>query len=330
VLAPARRRLSRRSFLAGTAITVLSAPRAAEAQRSPGGHRIGVLAQDLQPGLLEAFGDELQKLGYVEGKNASIDVRNAAGRSERLAALAEELVRLKVDVILAVNTPSAQTVKKVTATIPVVMVRVADPVKSGLVHSLAHPGGNVTGLSFMPDELGAKGLELLREVRPNLVRVTSLYKADNPGALLVVTETERRSPGLQFLRVAVRDESDISAAFETAVRAKAQALFVMDDGAMTKLRGQVLKLAAEHALPVVSIYKDYAEAGGLIAYGPNLPAVYRRAAHYVDRILKGHAPGQLAVEQPTQFHLAINLKTAKALGLAIPPSVLLRADQVID
>ncbi|MBI3635553.1 MAG: ABC transporter substrate-binding protein, partial [Candidatus Rokubacteria bacterium] len=245
---------------------------------------------------------------------------------------ADELLRLKVDVILAVNTPAAQAAKKATGTVPIVIMRVADPVRSGLVLSLAQPGGNVTGLSFMPDELGAKGIQLLREIRPGMSRVAALFQADNPGALIVVAETERRSAplGLQFLRLPVRDSSDLPGAFEAATRARAEALFVMDDGAITEHRGHILKLAASHSLPVVSIYKDFAAAGGLIAYGPSLPAVYRRAAQYVDRILKGAKPADLPVEQPTKFDLVINLRTAKALGLTIPPSVLLRADQVIE
>jgi putative ABC transport system substrate-binding protein len=324
--------MPRRTFMAMIAGGVLAAPLAAEAQRASTPHRIGVLAQDIQPGLLETFRDELHRLGYVEGKNITIQVRNAAGRSDRLPALAEDLLRLKVEVILAVNTPAAQAAKKATGTVPIVIMRAADPVKSGLVASLAHPGGNVTGLSFMPDELGAKGVQLLRETLPRISRMAALYQADNPGALAVVTETERRSAqlGLQFLRLPVRDPSDFPGAFQTATRAHTEALFVMDDGAITKHRRQLLDLAANHSLPVVSIYKDFSQAGGLIAYGPSLPALYQRAAYYVDKILKGAKPADLPVEQPTKFELVINLKTAKALGLTIPPSVLLRADEVIE
>jgi putative ABC transport system substrate-binding protein len=304
----------------------------AEAQPGKMAPRIGVLAQDLQPGLLETFRDELHNLGHVEGKDVVIEVRNAAGRSERLPALAEDLLRMRVVVIVAVNTPAAQAAKQATRTVPIVIMRVADPVRSGLISSLSHPAGNVTGLSFMPDELGAKGIQLLRETLPAISRVAALYQADNPGALIVVAETERRSAqlGLQFLRLPVRDPSELRATFQTATRARTEALFVMDDGAMTKHRGQILNLAARHSLPVVSIYRDFAEAGGLIAYGPSLPEVYRRAAHYVQRILKGEEPSRLPVEQPTKFDLVINLKTAKALGLTIPPSVLLRADDVIE
>ena len=312
-------------------LTMLLAPLTATAQSAPA-PRIGVLAQDLQPGLLETFQDELRRLGYVEGKTIAVEVRNAAGRSDRLPALVEELLRLKVGVIVAVNTPAAQAAKKATRSVPIVIMRVADPVGQGLVTSLGRPGGNVTGLSFMPDELGAKGVQVLHEIAPKLKRIAALYKGDNPGALLVVTETERRSVqlGLQFLHLPVRGPDDLSAAFAAASRARIEALFVMDDGAMTKLRKPVAELAARHALPMVSIYKDFAEAGGFIAYGPSLVLSYRRGAVYVDRILKGAKPADLPVEQPTKFDFTINLRTARTLGLTVPHSVLLQADHVIE
>jgi putative tryptophan/tyrosine transport system substrate-binding protein len=322
--------LSRRTFLAGTLL--LAAPLTAPAQQANSARRIGVLAQDLQPGLLETFRDELRKLGHVEGRGISIELRNAAGHNERLAALAEELLRLKVDVIVAINTPAAQAAKNATRTVPVVMMRVADPVKSGLVASLAHPGGNVTGLSFMPDALGPKGVELLRETLPKISRIAALYQGDNAGALVIINEVERKSGqlGLMLYRLPVHDPNDYAGAFEAASRARSEALFVMDDGAITKHRRQILELAAKHLLPVVSIYRDFAESGGLIAYGPSLDTVYRRAAAYVDMLLKGAVASDLPVEQPAKFDLVINLKTAKALGLAVPQSILIRADEVIQ
>ncbi len=318
----------RRAFLGSLALGALAA-RAARAQ--PAAHRVGVLAQDLQPGLLETFRDELHRLGYAD-KHIAIHVRDAAGRSDRLPALVDELLRLDVAAIIAVNTPAAQAAKKATSTVPIVIMRVADPVGQGLVASLGRPGGNVTGVSFMPDELGAKGVQLLHEALPKVTRVASLYKADNPGALVVVKETERRSLqlGLHFMRLPVRDSGDLPGAFQAAARARTEALFVMDDGAMTKLRKQVAELAARHSLPLVSIYRDFAEAGGFIAYGPNLTASYRRGAVYLDRILKGAKPADLPVEQPTTLDLAINLRTAKGLGLTVPPSILLRADHIIE
>jgi putative ABC transport system substrate-binding protein len=324
-------RLTLRGLAIAVAVLLVIVPLAAEAQPATA-RRIGVLAHDLQPGLLETLRDELQRLGHVEGRSLTIEVRNASGRTDRLPGLVEELLRLRVEVIVAVNTPAAQAAKKATSRVPIVIMRVADPVAQGLVASLAHPGGNVTGVSFMPDELGAKGIQLLHEVLPSITRVGSLYKADNPGALLVVTETERRSVqlGLHFMRLPVRDPGDFPGAFQAATRARLEALFVMDDGAITKHRTQLAELAARHSLAIVSIYRDFAEAGGFLAYGPSLSTTYRRGAVYVDRILKGVRPADLAVEQPTKFDLAVNLKTARALGLTIPPSVLLRADHVIE
>jgi putative ABC transport system substrate-binding protein len=295
-------------------------------------HRVGILSQDLQPGLLEAFRDELQRLGYVEGRDISIELQNAAGHNERLPALADDLLRLKVDVIVAVNTPAAQAAKKATKTVPVVMLRVADPVKSGLVASLARPGGNITGLSFMPDSLGPKGVELLHEILPKVTHMAALYQGNNKGAVIIVDEVQRKGEqiGLQFVRVPVTDERDYAGAFEAASKAKAEALFVMDDGAITKHRQQILELAAKYALPVVSIYRDFAVSGGLIAYGPNLDVVYRRGADYVDKLIKGEPVTSLPVEQPVNFDLVINVKTAKVLGLKIPQSVLIRADELIE
>ena len=314
-------------------VAFLVAAVVAQAQPASQVHRIGVLLHDgAPPGLLEAFREGLRELGYAEGNNIAIELRNAEGKNERLSALADELVRLKVEVILAVNTPSAHAAKQATKTIPIVMTRVADPVGSGLVPSLARPGGNVTGLSILPKGLAAKQIQLLREIVPSISRVVVLFNVDNPGTKFAVTEMEDASSqlGLQFLRLPARGPTDFPGAFQTATRARAGALFVLDDTAFTQQRAQILKLATNHSLPVVSIYKDFAQAGGLLAYGPNLPAAYRRAAYYADRSLKGAKPSDLPVEEPTQFDLVVNLKTAKALGLTIPPSVLLSANHVIE
>lgn len=296
-------------------------------------HRIGMLAQELQPGLMEAFRNELQKLGYVEGTNISIELRDAAGQNGRLAALAEELLKLRVEVIVAVNTPAAQAAKKATQTIPIVMMRVADPVKSGLVTSFARPGGNVTGLSFMPDALGPKGVELLHQILPKVTRMAALYRGDNPGAVVIVDEVIRKAEplGLKFVRAPVQGGSqDIARAFDLADDAKSQAIFVMDDGAITANWQEVLHLAAERRIPVVSIYKDFAKSGGLIAYGPKLDIVYRRAAHFVDKLLKGERAGDLPIEQPAIFDVVVNLRTAKTLDIAISETILVSADEVIE
>ena len=322
--------MTRRKFiiLLGGAVAWPFAARAQQKQA----RRVGILSQDLQPGLLETFRDELHKLGYVEGKDVNIELRNAAGHNERLPALVEELLRLKVEVIVAVNTPAAQAAKNATKTVPVVIMRVADPVKSGLVASLARPGGNVTGLSFMPDTLGPKGVELLHEILPKTTRMAALYQGNNAGAVLIVDEVERKGAqiGLKFVRLPVRDETDYAGAFEIASHAKSEALFVMDDGAITKHRQQIIELAAKHTLPVVSIYRDFAVSGGLLAYGPKLDVVYRRAADYVGKLIRGAPASSIPVEQPVDFDLVINMKTAKALGLTIPQSVLILANEVIE
>jgi putative ABC transport system substrate-binding protein len=268
----------------------------------------------------------------VEGKNIAIESRHAGGQNERLAALADELIALMVDVILAVNTSAAQAAKKATAAIPIVITRVADPVKSGLVASMSRPGGNITGLSFLPEALSAKQLQLLKEALPRVSRVATMSYAGNPGAAITVKGMEAASAqlGLQLLRVSVQNPGDFLGAFETAARNRAEALVVVDDAMVTRYRVEILRLAEKHSLPVVSLYKPFVEAGGLIAYGASALDMYRRAADYVAKILKGAKPADLPIEQPTKFELIINLRTAKALGLTIPPSLLARADQVLE
>ena len=241
-------------------------------------------------------------------------------------------MRLKVDVILAVNTPSAQAAKQATATVPIVITRIADAVGAGLVPNLARPGGNVTGLSFDTHDLSLKRIQVLKEILPGISRVGVLVNADNTAAKLNLAEIEEVSAqlGLAFLPLPVRGPSDFPGALQAATREHVEALVVFDDTAITQHRAQLLRLAAQHALPVASIYKDFAEAGGLIAYGPSLPALYRRAVYYVDRILQGVKPSELPVERPTKFELVINLKTAEALGITISPTLLFQADEVIQ
>jgi putative ABC transport system substrate-binding protein len=325
--------MDRRRFLLTSLAGALAVPLAAGAQSAGKVYRIGVLSPDSPPpGLFEAFQERLRELGYVEGKNIAIESRHSGGKNERLAALADELIGLMVDVILAVNTPAAQAAKKATAAIPIVITRVADPVKSGLVPSISRPGGNITGLSFLPEALSAKQLQLLKEALPGVSRVAAMSYAGNPGAAIVVKGMEAASAqlGLQLLLVSVQNPGDFLGAFETVARNRAEALVVVDDAMVTRYRVEILRLAGKHSLPVISLYKPFVEAGGLIAYGASTLDMYRHAADYVARILKGAKPAELPIEQPTKFELIINIRTAKALGLTIPPSLLARADQIIE
>jgi putative tryptophan/tyrosine transport system substrate-binding protein len=313
------------------ALVLFFMPLASDAQEAV--PRIGVLLHHgTPPGFLEALRAGLQDLGYLEGKHIALELRNAEGKNDRLAALADELVRLRVDLILALNTPAAMAAKKATATIPIVIARVTDPVRSGLVSSLARPGGNVTGLSFNNSELAVKGLELLREALPRIARVGVLSNAGNPAHTPQVAAMESAGDriGLKLHSVPLRSPNDLPAAFQAVARVRADALFVLDDTALTRQRAEILKLATAHSIPVVARYKDFADAGALIAYGPNLPAIYRRAVYYIDRLLRGASASDLPLEEPSVFDLVVNLRTAKALGLTISQSVLVRADQVIE
>ena len=246
--------------------------------------------------------------------------------------LADELVREKVDVIVTVNTPAAQAAKQATTTIPIVVTRIADPVKAGLVPSLARPGGNLTGLSSSGVEVAPKQLQLLRDILPGISRVALLWNADNPAAGIGADgmHIAASQMNLDVTRVPVRGVADFEGAFQAAARGRAEAVVLFDDLWLIKERRQITSLAARHHLPLMSIYKDFPEAGGLLSYGTSARALYRRAAFYVDRILKGTNPRDLPIEQPTAFELVINMKTARTLGLTIPPALLLRADHVIE
>jgi putative ABC transport system substrate-binding protein len=314
-------------------LVILAAPLAAEAQRAERVFRIGVLSPEAEPpGLRDAFTEGLRGLGYVDGKNLTIDWRQAGGRNERLATLAAEFVRIKVDVIVAVNTPAARAAKNATTVVPIVITRVSDPVKTGLVLSFSHPGANITGWSFQPEETSVKRLQLLKEALPAVSRVAALWYTGNQGPGLTVQAIEPASEplGIRILRLPVSDPGDLLGAFQVAARDRAQALFVVDDVYLTKHRAQILELATKHALPVISQYREFAEIGGLMAYGPSAHGMYRDTAYYVDKILKGARPADLPIQQPTKFELVINAKTARALGLTIPRSILTRADQVIE
>ena len=323
--------MDRRAFLGALTGTLLAAPLAAEAQTATI-RRVGVLSP-ASPGpsaLLSAFEKGLRDLGYVEGQNIRLEYRFAESRLERLPGLAAELVGLKVDVIFAINSTAAQAARNATRTIPIVFTWVADPLS--LVTNLARPGGNLTGLTTMTTELSGKRLDLFKAVLPGAPRIAVLWNSANPVATSVFREME--SPGarlgVRLHPMGVRDSVELEDAFKAAVRARASALFVIEDGTLFPHRARILSLAAQHRLPAASQFRDFAEAGGLLSYGPNLSDLFRRAAIYVDKILKGTRPGDLPVERPETFELVINLKTAKALGLTIPPSLLQRADKVIE
>jgi ABC-type uncharacterized transport system substrate-binding protein len=324
--------MDRRAFLAGAA-ALLAAPLAAKAQQAGRVYRVGYLSTGALPP--EAFLQGLRDLGYVEGRNVVIDYRSAEGKPERLPALAAELVALKVDVIVAPNTPAALAAKQATRTLPIVFIGVGEPVTSGIVTSLARPGGNVTGLSIVSPELVGKWLELLKQAVPGVSRVAALWQ---PGAMDERTEKDMfkgaevaaRALGVRLHFVEARGPEDFDRAFSDMTRARAGALTVRPAPMFVSERRRLVDLAAKNRLPTVYPWREFVEAGGLMAYGPNLADLFRRGATYVDKILKGTKPGDLPVEQPPKFDLVINLKTAKALGPQIPQSLLQRADQVID
>ena len=279
----------------------------------------------------EAFRQGLRDLGYVEGQTIALEARWAEGRYERYPALAADLVRLQVDVIVAVGGAATQATQQATRTIPIVMSVVIDPLGSGLVASLARPGGNVTGLSMMAPDLVGKQLELLKEVAPNVSRVALLWNPANPGSAPQVREAEAAARALrvQLHSLEARDPQEIDSAFAAMTRERAGALVVLADGIFTNQVRQIAALAAKTRLPSIYGLREYVEAGGLMVYSANPLDLERRAAVYVDRLLKGAKPGDLPVEQPTKFQLVLNLKTAQALGITFPPTLLFQADEVI-
>ena len=326
--------MDRRVLLGALAGALLAAPVAAWAQ--PGKVlRIGFLspASASDPrmrGLLDAFRRGLVELGYVEGRAFRIESRWAEGRYERLPRLAAELVALRVDVILTVAVPAIRAAREATRTIPIVMASVVDPVATGLVASLARPGGNITGLSNMAPDVTGKLLEILKQVVPNASRVAVLWNPGNPGnePQLRAAEAAGQELGIRLQSLEARTPDDLSPAFAAMARQRAEALLVFADVMLNEQRVRIAGLAAVGRLPAV--YGQEGPAGGLITYSANTPDLFRRSATYVDRIVKGAKPGDLPVEQATRFDLVIDLKAARALGLTIPQSLLLRADQVIE
>jgi ABC-type uncharacterized transport system substrate-binding protein len=319
------------------AVSLVLAPRAGEAQQATRIHRLGLLLTGTSPDPnVEAFREGLRELGYVEGQNVAIDYRWAGGQSGLWADLAAALVGGKVDVIVTQATPAALAVRRVTTAVPVVMAYAADPVGSGLVASLARPGGNVTGLTTLAPTLSAKRLEILKEAFPGTSRVAVLRLSgptNSPAEELFWKETERAGQALRLplLPVKVARPEEYREAFTSFARGRADALITLGDFVLTTgQRTQLVELVLRNKLPAIYQGKGSVDVGGLMSYGPNLPALHRRAATFVDKILKGAKPADLPVEQPTKFDLVVNLRTAKALGLTIPQSVLVRADQIIE
>ena len=328
--------MNRRTFVGSLVGGLLAAPLAGEAQQAGKVYRIGfiVTATPNETGhLIKALSEGLRELGYVEGRNVVFELRFAERRPERLPALAAELVQLKVDVIVTGANVVIAAVKQATATIPVVMAVSMDPVGAKFIASLGRPGGNITGLANDPaNEIIGKNLALLKEAVPRVSRVAFLWNPVPPGAETSKNVVERtaRNLGIAFQSVEVRSRNEFEGAFDAMVRERANGVVVAPDPVTFGSRSEVVLLTARSRLAAVYGVREFAEAGGLMSYGPNIADQFRRAATYVDKILKGAKPGDLPVEQPTKFDLVINLKTAKALGLTIPPSLLQRADQVIE
>jgi putative ABC transport system substrate-binding protein len=326
--------ITRRGFVGGS-VALLAAPLAAGVQTAGTIPRVGFLGPTTVGAashLLEAFRDGLRELGYVEGRNVVIDYRWADGQFDRLPALAAELVALSVDVIVAPTPPAVRAAKNATTTIPIVMLNVADPMGTGLVADLSRPGGNVTGQTNDAPGLGEKLVGLAKEIAPGARSVAVLRNPANPAAALQLRELEPaiRAAQLDLHSFEARDPKQVESVLLTIGASRADVVIVRADPMFFGERKRLAGLAITHRLPTVFERREYSDAGGLLAFGPSLAGQFRQAATYVDRILKGAKPADLPIEQPTKFELVVNLKTAKALGLTIPPSLLLRADQVIE
>jgi len=326
--------LVKATLVGALALLFLAAPLAGEAQRVP---RVGILwvsARAMLGDRHEAFQQGLRDLGWVDGQNIAIEARFADGKADRLQELAIDLATRQVDIIVAPSAEIVKAVRQVTTAIPIVMANVADPVRLGFISSLARPGGNITGLANLNVELGGKNLALLREVVPKLSRVAVLVNPANPAARAFVSDVETAASAISVKVVPfeARSLADIESLFPEATKQRAGGLLVSTtEGLFFTHRRLISDLALKNRLPLVfAAPADYAQAGGLLAYGTSSRAMFRQAARYVDKILKGAKPADLPVEQPTKFELGINLKTAKALGLTIPPSLLLRADQIVE
>jgi putative ABC transport system substrate-binding protein len=317
--------MRRRAFVALTAAGAVL-PCLASAQQRP------VIAV-LDPGLPQhfaAFSKRMEELGYFDGQSVSYVYRSAEGRPEAIQRLASELVSMSPAVVVTTGPPAIRALKDATATIPIVFAAVGDAIAAGAVQNMAHPGGNVTGLSFLNIELSAKRLEVLAEALPHLRRVAILRDANTPREWLSATEQAGQSRGLQLRTIEVSEPEALESAFDALATARADALDVLASAMFNTQKHRLVELAARRGVATIYEHRDFVETGGLLSYGPNIPDLFRRAAVYVDKILKGAKPGDLPVEQPTTFELVINLRTAKALGLTIPPTLLARADEVIE
>jgi putative tryptophan/tyrosine transport system substrate-binding protein len=325
--------MDRRQLLVVLGKGALATPLACFAQQQGKVWRVGMLetiSMAANTANLGAFRQGMRERGFVEGRNLVIEYRSADGRGERFPELATELVQMNVDLIVTRGTPAAVAAKNATRSIPVVMASIGDPLT--VVASLSRPGGNVTGLSSLTSDLEAKRVELLRELVPTAARIAALYDMGNPVFTSRWKEIQAvtHSLGIQAQLLDARKVEDFAPLFDLAIKERADALVVGQDGLLQANRHVIAEFAAKHRLPAIYVSRDFIDAGGLIAYGPGYPDLYRRAAAYVDKILKGAKPGDLPIEQPTTFELLINLKAAKALALAIPQALLLRADEVIQ
>lgn len=324
--------MDRRTFI-GALVTVLGiAPLATEAQPARR-RRIGFLGNGdpttMSP-QVEAFRRGLSELGWIDGQNLTIEYRWAEANPDRLPALVAELVQAKVDVIVLSGSPAIRAAKRATSTIPIVFVVLADPVTSGFVPSLARPGGNLTGLASQFEEIVAKQLQLVKEVVPNLSWIVLLHHAHGPPAILTAAESAARSLGLSSRSLTIAKEADFETAFKLAQSERTGAMHVLPSPYFAAQRARLIELAARYRLPAFYELSLFVHDGGLMSYGPSITAMYGRAASYVDRILKGAKPGDLPIERPARFELVINIKTAKALGITVPQSLLLRADEIIE
>ena len=327
--------MDRRAFITMLGGSILAAPIAGEAQQGAKVWRIGTLSGQPPESplfLWAPFRQQLRELGYVEGQNLIIEWKFSSGRAERLPDLAADLVRLKADVIVAIDNPTISAAQKATKTTPIVMVLAMDPVATGFVDSLAKPGGNITGLNTLGPEMSRKTLQLLKEAAPTVSRIAVLWDSTEPGRREMAKESEdaARTLGLQVQLLAARSSVDLDRLFATMKRERLDAVLVHASQMISAHRQRIAELVTQNRLPSMSGARWFAEAGGLMSYGLSYDAQFRRAAHYVDKIPKGARPADLPIEQPTRFEFVINFKTAKALGLTIPPSVLGRADHLIE